>query len=35
MNNKIIGIHKECYKDSYNNGTFLNDSIKFNLLKFK
>ena len=28
MNNKIIGIHKECYKDSYNNGTFLNDSIK-------
>ena len=28
MSNKIIGIHKECYKDSYNNGTFLNDSIK-------
>ena len=28
MNNKIIGVHKECYKESYNNGTFLNDSIK-------
>ena len=28
MNNKIIGIHKECFKEAYNNGSFLNNAIK-------
>ena len=28
MNNKIIGIHKECFRDVYNNGSFLNNTIK-------
>jgi len=28
MHNKIIGIHKESYKNEYNIGTFLNDAIK-------
>ena len=28
MSNKIIGVHKEGYKDEYNIGSFLNEAIK-------
>ena len=33
-NNKIIGIHKEAYKNNYNRGTFLNYPIQEYINKY-